>query len=303
MDFENHKKPNEKPKFRYYAFFYQNVRGLRTKLDPAKQTILTLSADVYALTETFLVSGVYDGELFPGGYTVARRDRADDRGWGGVLLAARDSLNMQQILDIEGYSHEIEIVVAILTLKYKKIVCCVVYIPPHSSEDRYSNTFSVLENVIAKFPKLDIIILGDFNLNSCSQDIRMHYESMVSSCKLKQHNTITNKCEGILDLVLSDRGVEWIKVSGDTEPLVPDKVDGYHPPLWVSVRSARQPRPRDGASRARLPSPDRDHNVPREWNFRKADFHSLYTAIAAIDWNVVYLQTDVDEAVTTFMTY
>lgn len=152
--------------------FYQNVRGLRSKLVVCKQAVLLESADIYAFTETFLISSIHDGEVFPLGYSVLRRDRAGDAGWGGVLLAVRDQYKVQQIVNVDGYSEDIEVVIGIITLKLIKLLCCVVYIPPNSKDEKYLNTFILLENLVNKYPKLDIVIFGDFNLNSCSQNVQ-----------------------------------------------------------------------------------------------------------------------------------
>ncbi|XP_045503901.1 uncharacterized protein LOC123700669 [Colias croceus] len=77
--------------------FYQNVRGLRSKLDVCKNSILSEQYDVYALTETFLNSSVCDSELFPNDYVVLRKDRCNDSGWGGVLLAIRNCYDIKNI--------------------------------------------------------------------------------------------------------------------------------------------------------------------------------------------------------------
>lgn len=125
MDFARHSKQKKPVKFKSYVLFYQNVRGLRTKLDSCKKSILAEAADIFALCETFLISSVNDSELFPPGYTVVRRDRPGDCGWGGVLLAARDEYNLQQIVDVDGYENDIELVIALIALKYKKnMLCC-----------------------------------------------------------------------------------------------------------------------------------------------------------------------------------
>lgn len=97
-----------------YSLFHQNVRGLRSKLDIFKLAILNEPADVFAFTETFLISSVNHAELFPSGYNVVRRDRVNDAGWGGVLLAVRSQYQVQQIVDIDGYTHDIEVVMAVL---------------------------------------------------------------------------------------------------------------------------------------------------------------------------------------------
>lgn len=63
-------------------FYYQNVRGLRSKTTTVRRNMPMIDADVVALTETFLNSSVCDGELFSDEYTIIRKDRTGDVGWG-----------------------------------------------------------------------------------------------------------------------------------------------------------------------------------------------------------------------------
>ncbi|CAH2093700.1 unnamed protein product [Euphydryas editha] len=162
-------------------------------------------------------------------------NRSGDAGWGGVLLAVRDQYKVQQVTDIDGYLLDIEVVIGIVTLNHKKIICSVVYIPPNSNDEKYINTFSLLENIVAKYDKLDFLIVGDFNLNSCSQNVLMQYHYLITFCELSQYNFICNKYNNTLDLVLSNLDCNWIEVNGDTEPVVP--ADAYHPPLLASRQS------------------------------------------------------------------
>lgn len=58
MDFVK-KKPHKCRNVKYLTIFYQNVRGLRSKLDVCKISVISEFYDVYALTETFLNSSNY----------------------------------------------------------------------------------------------------------------------------------------------------------------------------------------------------------------------------------------------------
>lgn len=78
------------PNMKHISVFYQNVRGLRSKTSTFYNNLLACPSEMVALTETFLTSSVSNAELFPTGYVVLRRDRGNDVGWGGVLLAVRD---------------------------------------------------------------------------------------------------------------------------------------------------------------------------------------------------------------------
>ncbi|CAG9133595.1 unnamed protein product [Plutella xylostella] len=88
-------------------------------------------------------------------------------------------------------------------------------------------------------------------------------------------------------------GIASVTVGLSEEPLVP--VDAHHPPLAVRLRLRPPARPASPAPAAPL-APSRD-SFCKSWNFYKADFRSLYSAIANIDWSDLYLIRDANEAV------
>ena len=82
--------------------YYQNVRGLNTKLIEVLTSSISMEHDIFAFTETWLCSNVNDREIFDTNYfNVFRADRnfsetSRTRG-GGVLIATRKNLNAVQI--------------------------------------------------------------------------------------------------------------------------------------------------------------------------------------------------------------
>lgn len=276
------------PRFKTLHFYYQNVRGLRSKTDKFHNNVTQCNFDFIALTETFLTSSVCDGELFPSGWTVARRDRAGDAGWGGVLLAARECYSLRVLHDIDGLTLDKELLFAIITFKNLKFLCCVAYLPPSYNEDQYMSVLSCIENAVCKYPDLNFVLLGDFNLNSCNSNIKANFEIFCNFCKLDQYNSIKNNHGGILDLVLSDLNGNNLTVSSSAELLVP--MDAYHPPLVVSASWPRGPPPPPPTA----PRP-RDSCCP-DWDWRKADYEALYPALVAIDWADLLVATEVDSA-------
>lgn len=58
-----------------FNIFYQNVRGLRTKTVQFKRCVQLYSYDIIILTETWLLDGIKNEELFSDKYAVWRRDR------------------------------------------------------------------------------------------------------------------------------------------------------------------------------------------------------------------------------------
>lgn len=251
--------------------------------------------DIIALTETFLTSSVSNGELFPPGFHVVRKDRPGDCGWGGVLLAIRDRYNVKIVTDIVSMTDDKELIFAIVTFKNIKFLCCVVYLPPNYKDEQYLNVLTCIENVICTYPDLNVLILGDFNLNSCSTNIKTTFDFFCEFCSLKQYNTVLNYRGGMLDLVLGNFEPKQIVVSLSEDPLV--NIDQYHPMLdiiitfpgfWISSRvsSPQQVTPRS--------------NTNTDWNWRKADFQGLYRTLIEIDWSDLLRISDINCAVQLF---
>ena len=59
----------------FLRIYYQNVRGLKTKIDDFFLAVTEAEYDVIVLTETWLDDSVYSSQLFGDSYTVFRTDR------------------------------------------------------------------------------------------------------------------------------------------------------------------------------------------------------------------------------------
>lgn len=214
------------------------------------------------------------------------------------MLAVRSHFTVKHITDIDGLTAHQELVIAALSYKNIKMLCCVVYLPPSYTTDQYLNVLNVLENTVCKYSSLDILILGDFNLNSHSKTVFEHYTLFLEFCKLKQYNHICNSHGSILDLVLSGLAEDCLRIFGEAEPLVP--ADAYHPPLEVTVTLSPVGMHRDGRFLSHAP-PSAPLDEPRaRWNFYKADFQALYASLANITWDDVISLKCADAAVTSF---
>lgn len=270
---------------------YQNVRGLRSKTALFNKNVTECNHDVIALTETFLTSSVSDSELFPSNYTIIRKDRIGDAGWGGVLLAIRDCYIARPVVDIDGLTSDMELIFVNIKKNNLNILCCVTYLPPSYNDEQYLNVLTCIENTISSNPDLHILILGDFNLNSCSANVKTHFEHFQEFCGLRQHNNILNVNGGMLDLVLSDLASDLITVSiGD--PLVP--IDVYHPPLELTLKLSYYMSPPSLTPQA-LPI-----EMTMTWDWRKADYEALYRILGETDWSDLYKVVNVDSAVDIF---
>lgn len=118
--------------------YYQNVRGMRTKLHLFNENLHSYDFDIIALTETWLDSSVFDNEICSSKYYVYRQDRERKRG-GGVLIAVKCGLTVLKVeciaLDFEGLLLKVE-------LRGRLWYICNVYMPPSSKLTTYIELYT-----------------------------------------------------------------------------------------------------------------------------------------------------------------
>lgn len=176
--------------------YYQNVRGLRSKLNQLAQSISysTNACDVIALTETWLSNDLGDSELSLTGYTVFRCDRSHKtsgylRG-GGVLIAVRSTLKCNRIVLQE---ENIEQVFVLLELAGRTVIIAAVYLPPSSNIDLFERHCKTVHDVIMTYPRANVYLLGDYNLPQVkwpTDDAQFHYIPQLST--RAKHDIICN---------------------------------------------------------------------------------------------------------------
>ena len=120
----------------FLNFYYQNVRGLRTKCSELYTSTLACAYDIIALSETWLHSSIYDSELFHSDFVVYRCDRTAltstfSRG-GGVLVSVRSIYSSEKISVPS--AEALEIVFVKVQMKVNLYVCCL-YIPRPSDNN------------------------------------------------------------------------------------------------------------------------------------------------------------------------
>ena len=125
--------------------YYQNVRGLRTKITGFFGSVASEDFDVILLTETWLCSDIDSCDLFDYRYNVFRKDRDSstsifNRG-GGVAIAVKNCFSAVQL---EVPDLELECLWISINLKFqRKMLLCIVYFPPTSSLETYVKFFDV----------------------------------------------------------------------------------------------------------------------------------------------------------------
>jgi len=246
--------------------------------------------EILALSETWLNSSILNSELFTDEYTVFRRDRCADTGMlrgGGVLLAVKNHIKAKRLFRLETEGENIWLKIQ-LNSKFS-FICAIVYFPPNSPLQTYINFFDKIN--IFTFTNEHLLILGDFNLPITGIEYEMANGNNI--CKqllffmelygLKSMNDVKNFQGRTLDLVLTDIN---INVFQDVSPLV--NIDIYHPAINICFDI-----------QGKLDTLNKD-NEAASYNYRAADFLSLYHELRVTCWNDLLLINNIEEAVTLF---
>ncbi|KAL0871522.1 hypothetical protein ABMA27_005236 [Loxostege sticticalis] len=281
-----------------FCIFYQNCRGIRTKLHTLYMNILSNNYDVIVLTETWLISEIDNNEFIDRRYVVYRCDRdrtaTSKKDGGGVLIAVLRGLrpalfNASVSVDSMLPKHIEHIMVEIPSAKkHKKHIISAAYIPPRSPSDVYEKHFDLLLDYIVDSGVDNFYIIGDYNTpditwepslcdNSDSHSsphlssigshcVRSILSSFLGTLNATQYNNISNVNGNILDLFISNVP-STIRIAAD--PLLP--ADPHHPPLVALTGMYQTITPMN-----RRPL--------SKHNFRKADFNAINLKIEDTNW-------------------
>ena len=272
------------------TFYYQNVRGLRTKTTEFFLSVQSDCSDIYCLTETWLNDSINDCELFPSSYTVIRSDNLSSlsgKSRGGGVLIAHSHVASLINEPIHFNTPLTDAIFTNLLCRNSKILICVVYISPASPLSEYTKFFDFVNDVLINTLHHKFVLCGDFNIPNfqSSQDkISKLYTNFISLNLLTQYNRIFNKYFKILDLVMCNTEVV---VERHFNPLVSE--DAYHPVLtWsLDILSSKLDKPR--VQRSSL-----------SYDYSKANFYSLYNDLSNSSFAEVLNETNVDTATNLF---
>ena len=118
--------------------------------------------DIIFGTETWLSPTISTAEFLPANYMSFRKDRND--GYGGFLLAFRDTLNVTEYL-IDN-PNQCEIIACTLKHEKQEIIICSIYRPPSTDTSYLQELMSILEKIAITNPTTPIWIGGDLNLSN-----------------------------------------------------------------------------------------------------------------------------------------
>ncbi|XP_062714028.1 uncharacterized protein LOC134290835 [Aedes albopictus] len=287
--------------------YYQNVRGLRTKLDDLYLTSFDCDFDVIMMTETGLDDSIHSTQAFGQSFNVYRCDRgpsnSDKHCFGGVLIAVSERHSSSGFVSNNG--RRLEQVCVSANVRGTRFLMCNVYIPPDKSRDA-----DLLEEHIATVREIcdyaspgDIVLVcGDYNQPHiawakddsgtirfvCSSQLSPAGTSLVDGMdflNLIQANTQLNHLGRTLDLVFAS-DVSRVSVDASEESLLP--IDTHHPPLNIRINIATEstrfsPLTSNGAL-----------------NYPKIDFDCLSAFLSDLDWNCIYDCTDINDMAFNF---
>lgn len=244
--------------FDHLSCFYQNVRGLRTKTKIFQRNLVNCNYDVVCLSETWLLPGIFDAELFDSRYNVYRTDtNYAQRGMtmgGGTLIAVRRELMVDshcscvlpQFPDAD-VTHLDILLSHGPNARRLHLFCC--YFP--ETRDQVLSQQSFFESVsdlCIDRPDDTFLLVGDFNIRHASwleseatpnvfilsnpsiDVLSSQLYAFLCFTNFSQYNGILNHNNRNLDLVISSSSCRVSR----TEPLS-EPEDAHHPSLMVSL--------------------------------------------------------------------
>lgn len=280
-------------------FYYQNVRGLRSKTLDFSNNLLSVEFDIILLTETWLNSSILDSELVNSGFTIFRRDRGSHG--GGVMILISERLGARPRLDCQWDQLDVEclwITIEGRTINSdKNLHIALAYMPPGDKlAQRINKLTEWFSEIVSQAPDDYYMLAGDFNL-PCIQwndtgavylrkgsiELQNASQNFINACNfigLHQYNLFTNSSGNTLDLVFTNF---YIDVGKCTTPLVPE--DTHHITLSIDASDITV------APLVKTPR--------KKYLYRKANYSEINTALSDIDWSDLHSGT-VDDCVFKF---
>lgn len=288
--------------------YFQNVRGLRTKIDDLVVAVCDCNYDVIILIETGLDDSINSLQLFGTDFNVFRCDRSARNSqkakFGGVLIAVASVYKSVEIKTINGSN--LEQVSVSACIRGKRFVLCAVYIPPDRSRDVgvIDAHLATLRELRDATPDGDLLLAcGDYNQPhiawDCLDDGILNLDPSTTSAasaalmdgtsflNIRQYNSIRNHLGRILDLVFCDSDCN-IVVNEAVSPLL--AIDLHHPPILFSL-------PTQSDCVDRVESLDAgEHTL----DYSKIDFVMLNEFLMSCDWSSILATNDVNDMAAQF---
>lgn len=269
-----------------HTFYYQNIKGLRTKVRDFANGVRALNCEFILVTETWLNSGISSVELFGSGvYEVFRHDRdydtlTCDRG-GGALIAVSSKFYCCGLPHANNPAFE-DVWLRAKVDNIDFILCCV-YFPPNSLPFAYESFVHTLKKYRTRYNNSKFILVGDFNFpavrwtceENCLIPENLPNESSeillenVTYLGLLQVNCHPNALNRYLDLIFVDQ-LDFVVRKSD---FALGKVDPHHPPLEIVLNTAE------------VPSFDPAAHCSTFYDFHRTDYENLNRFLSDQNWD------------------
>lgn len=293
--------------FNGFSIYYQNTRGLRTKTHQFKRNLQLHSYDIISLTETWLLDGIHDSELFDNRYVVWRRDRnyavTKEKYGGGVLLAIRNGISAVHHPEWSSSAEDIWVTITPNNKNKNslKLHVCTIYLCNENLGNSYNvqvcNFTDRLSQIFNSHPTDLFLIMGDFNFSNIqwTSDIsgappqysgvaghtQTYFFDTMLECNLTQYNIHRNINDRILDLVFCNSLLRTLVCE---EPLVPEDTHHRSLSIWLNYEKV-----------------DHLNSKPRlKYYFESGDYDNIKLSFEKVDWNDGLLNNSLEQAVQNF---
>lgn len=278
------------------SVYYQNVRGVSTKINEIFNAVASCNYDVIAFTETWMNSSIVESELFPPNFLPFRSDRKFEalevsKG-GGVCLAFRGDMSVVKLdTSLFDVLVSVDIVGVKLLFNNINIYFFALYIPPKATVETYESLYELFSS-LPYIINNKVFIIGDFNISEFSNSLgnvqaasgrALSMNHFMNFLNIKQINFIKNTQDRLLDLALTN-------IDGQTERAVDilTAEDDYHPALVINLCISFESKN------------NRQKNNLVFYNFKKANLVNLYLNFLNINWNFLDECNDVNTACEKF---
>jgi hypothetical protein len=254
----------------HLSVIHYNVQSLQHKIDIVISELG--SFDVLAFTETWLNASIPSSDLLiPNFHNPLRKDRTGDS-HGGVILYIKDSIPCLRRPDLE--LNNLESIWVELKLPGRKNILLSVFYRPPNSDNIYNTLLESSIGLAVDTDISDIIIVGDFNMNTSIPSSQRKIASLCQQNNLTQLITeptnFTEHSASTIDLLFVSKP-DSVITSGVGEPFLDQNIR-YHCPIFGIFRYSKP----------------KSKIFPRiVWNYNRADFDLLRQKLVDIDWNSI----------------
>ena len=155
-----------KERHNHLCLAHVNAQSIRNKIGPFQHYLLDEKIDLCAITETWLKPDdvIHLDEIDPPGYDILSKPRCDGRHGGGVALAYKSSIKVNNITHTDQPTG-LEYMNVHVKFRNKTLNLYIIYRYPNTSVLQFTETLAnILEsNILSNHGEL--ILTGDFNIH------------------------------------------------------------------------------------------------------------------------------------------